>query len=85
MRVNLPLPADSLYLPVLCSQSSNFNQPGNSYATATNKIQVASGGNTFVGYRNQKSFRFLGIPYADAPMDHRIREYELFAVGLEHI
>ncbi|KAF2438237.1 acetylcholinesterase precursor [Karstenula rhodostoma CBS 690.94] len=31
------------------------------------KIAVASGGNTFIGHRNQKSFQSLGIPYANNP------------------
>jgi hypothetical protein len=56
-----------LELPVLCTQSSTSNQPGNSKPTSTNTLQVASGGNTYVGFRNQKSFRFLGIPYANPP------------------
>ncbi|KAF2243597.1 alpha/beta-hydrolase [Trematosphaeria pertusa] len=53
-------------LPVLCTQSANN---GSSSAGPVNgsQVSVASGGNTFVGYRNQKSFRFLGIPYADTP------------------
>ncbi|OAL52386.1 alpha/beta-hydrolase [Pyrenochaeta sp. DS3sAY3a] len=53
-------------LPVLCTQSANN---GSSSAKAVNgsTIAVQSGGTTFVGYRNQKSFRFLGIPYADTP------------------
>ncbi|PVH92213.1 acetylcholinesterase precursor [Periconia macrospinosa] len=53
-------------LPVLCTQSS---RNGSSAATPINGsyITVASGDNTFVGYRNKKSFRFLGIPYADTP------------------
>jgi carboxylesterase type B len=53
-------------LPVLCTQSANN---GSTTAGPVNgsSITVASGGNTFVGYRNQKSFRFLGIPYADTP------------------
>jgi carboxylesterase type B len=54
-------------LPVLCSQSSNASQPPNSTATADNTISVAAAGNTYVGYRNQKSFRFLGIRYANPP------------------
>lgn len=53
-------------LPVLCSQSAN-NALLNASPTNGSQIVVASGGNTFVGYRNQKSFRFLGIPYADTP------------------
>lgn len=58
---------DRLELPVLCTQSSSSSQPGSSMASATNLVQVASSGNTFVGYRNKKSFRFLGIPYVDVP------------------
>ncbi|EPS37963.1 hypothetical protein H072_8317 [Dactylellina haptotyla CBS 200.50] len=59
-------PSRDIALPVLCSQSSNSNSV---YAAATdsNKITVASGTNMFVGYRNQKSFRFLGIPYVTFP------------------
>ena len=51
--------------PILCTQSSKQNNPDNAVATASNKIAVASGGNTYIGFRNQKSFRFLGIPYAN--------------------
>lgn len=53
-------------LPVLCTQSANN---GSSQAGPVNgsQITVAAADNTFVGYRNQKSFRFLGIPYAEPP------------------
>ena len=61
-----PLTKDTA-LPVLCTQSSNQDQPTNSYVTASNQISIASTGNTYVGYRNQKSFRFQGIPYANPP------------------
>lgn len=61
------MPLGFVELPVLCTQSSTQNEPYNSYATASNQMQVASNGNTYVGYRNQKSFRFLGIPYANPP------------------
>ncbi|KIX99777.1 uncharacterized protein Z520_04413 [Fonsecaea multimorphosa CBS 102226] len=53
--------------PVLCTQSSNASQPPNSTASASNQVVVAAADNTYVGYRNQKSFRFLGIRYADPP------------------
>jgi hypothetical protein len=58
--------SSSKNLPVLCTQSANN---GSSSARPVNgtEITLASNGNTFVGYRNQKSFRFLGIPYADTP------------------
>ncbi|KAK6608490.1 Para-nitrobenzyl esterase 4 [Botrytis cinerea] len=52
-------------LPVLCTQSSEESQPGTAVATDANEVSLAAGGNTYIGFRNQKSFRFLGIPYAD--------------------
>jgi hypothetical protein len=54
-------------LPVLCTQSSKASQPVNSTATKSNQITVVVAGNEYLGYRNQKSFRFLGIRYADPP------------------
>lgn len=54
-------------LPVLCTQSSTGNTATTSNATASNQLTVASSGNSYVGYRNQKSFRFNGIPYANPP------------------
>jgi carboxylesterase type B len=53
-------------LPVLCTQSAN-NGSSKAGPVAGSLLTVASGGNTYIGYRNQKSFRFLGIPYADTP------------------
>lgn len=53
-------------LPVLCTQSGN-NGLSNARPVNGTEVTVASGGNKFAGYRNQKSFRFLGIPYADPP------------------
>lgn len=52
-------------LPVLCTQSSTQNGASNAVATSANSLRVPSAGNTYVGFRNQKSFRFVGIPYAD--------------------
>ncbi|KAJ3040939.1 hypothetical protein HDV00_010150 [Rhizophlyctis rosea] len=46
-------------LPVLCTQSATGT------VAESNKITVASGGNTFTGYRDTKSFRFMGIPYGN--------------------
>ena len=60
-------PFGGLKLPVLCTQSSNQDQPGNAVAKPANEISVPAGENTYVGFRNQKSFRFLGIPYANPP------------------
>jgi hypothetical protein len=54
-------------LPALCTQSSNQDQPSNAVATSSKKLSVASTGNTYIGFRNQKSFRFQGFPYANPP------------------
>ena len=51
-------------LPVLCSQSSNDGST-TAKATGSNEITIKSTGNTYIGFRNQKSFRFVGIPYAN--------------------
>jgi carboxylesterase type B len=53
-------------LPVLCTQSAN-NGSYNAAPVDGTQVTVAASDNNFVGYRNQKSFRFLGIPYADKP------------------
>lgn len=53
-------------LPILCTQSAN-NGSSNAGPVAGSQVTVAAKDNIFVGYRNQKSFRFLGIPYADTP------------------
>ncbi|KXT00094.1 hypothetical protein AC578_5780 [Pseudocercospora eumusae] len=53
-------------LPVLCTQSSLQNGP-DANATVNGQIALLSGGNKYIGFRNQKSFRFQGIPYADSP------------------
>ena len=54
-------------LPVLCTQSSSANTAVTSNATASNQLTISSSGNSYVGFRNQKSFRFNGIPYANPP------------------
>ncbi|KAK4499779.1 hypothetical protein PRZ48_007965 [Zasmidium cellare] len=46
-------------LPILCTQSGLYD--------TSKQLSVSSNGNTFTGFRNPKSFRFLGIPYADPP------------------
>ncbi|KAJ3053612.1 hypothetical protein HK097_003840 [Rhizophlyctis rosea] len=44
--------------PVLCTQSAVGNAA---------QVTVPSFGNTFTGYRDKKSFHFMGIPYAKQP------------------
>ncbi len=60
-------PHDNARLPVLCTQSANASQPTGSNATTQNEITVPAAGNTYTGYRNLKSWRFSGIPFADVP------------------
>lgn len=60
-----PKPYGNEQLPVLCTQSSMQNGPSNAVASASNEITITSTGNTYVGFRNLKSFRFVGIPYAN--------------------
>lgn len=62
-----PYPLSIIPLPVICSQSSQQSTPATSTASPNNLLSIASGSNTYVGFRNQKSFRFLGIRYADTP------------------
>lgn len=52
---------------MLCTQSSNENMPQNFEAIPSNEMSAESGGNTDIGFRNQKSFRFLGIRFANPP------------------
>ncbi|KAH9922530.1 carboxylesterase from carbohydrate esterase [Fomitopsis serialis] len=58
----VPAPC-ALQLPALCSQSAQFGaspEPANSLTVQANDL-------TITGYRDQLSFRFEGIPYADPP------------------
>ena len=54
-------------LQPLCTQSDQQTSLSLPAANSSNSVAVSSGGNTYVGFRNKKSFRFLGIPYADKP------------------
>jgi len=53
-------------LPALCTQSASGNN-GYARANASNQVTVNAAGNSYVGFRNLKSFRFLGIQYAQQP------------------
>ncbi|KAF2209844.1 hypothetical protein CERZMDRAFT_86504 [Cercospora zeae-maydis SCOH1-5] len=53
-------------LPALCTQSDQQNGP-DANATADTLVHVAAAGNTYTGFRNQKSFRFQGLRYANIP------------------
>lgn len=58
--------SDRKLLPVLCTQSAN-NGASSAKPVTGSEVAVAAAGNTYVGYRNQKAFRFLGIRFADTP------------------
>jgi hypothetical protein len=60
-------PSRNIPLPVLCTQTSNDDKQRRGRTVQRQLIRVSSEDNMYIGYRDQKSFRFLGIPYADAP------------------
>ncbi|KAL5000181.1 Alpha/Beta hydrolase protein [Aspergillus recurvatus] len=62
-----PFPSQNVPLPVLCTQSSNDNNQRRGRIVQRQLIRVSSEDNMYIGSRDQKSFRFLGIPYADPP------------------
>ncbi|KAI0763117.1 carboxylesterase from carbohydrate esterase [Trametes elegans] len=53
-----------LVLPALCSQSAGFHAD----ATPESSLTVHTQGLAITGFRDQTSFRFLGIPYANPPV-----------------
>lgn len=54
-------------LPAICSNSAAQSEPQNSTATADTLVSITGGDNVYDGYLNKKSFRFLGIRYAQQP------------------
>ncbi len=67
-ELSFPCTPRSVSLPVLCTQSAAGNRATSGVASTTaNQITVAAGGNQYVGFRNQKAFRFLGLRYAEPP------------------
>ncbi|GES57491.1 carboxylesterase family protein [Aspergillus terreus] len=66
----LPFPRRSFKLPVLCTRTSTGNTTLDAAGTSlgSKDVRVSAAGNTYIGFRDHRSFRFLGIPYADRPM-----------------
>ncbi|GJJ08793.1 hypothetical protein Clacol_003012 [Clathrus columnatus] len=54
-------------LPALCSQSAPFRPASDSDKNPDWQVTVSSNSKTFTGFRDQLSFRFLGLPYANPP------------------
>ncbi|KAH1435339.1 hypothetical protein KXX32_008856 [Aspergillus fumigatus] len=59
-------PRQNARLPVLCTQTGNDSVIEDA-DSRPKQLRVISEGNSYIGFRDQKSFRFLGIPYADPP------------------
>ncbi|KAJ5951674.1 uncharacterized protein N7479_010087 [Penicillium vulpinum] len=56
-------------LPVLCTSTPPATTDLDEAARETTKLTVTSNDYTFTGYRDARSFRFLGIPFASPPID----------------
>ena len=55
-------------LPVLCTSSPPPTTEDNLEAEEYSKISIEAGDYSLTGYRDGRSFRFLGIPFADPPV-----------------
>lgn len=60
-------PTQDIPLPVLCTQKGLGSKVGAKTYVQRQAIRVYSEGNLYIGSQDRKSFRFLGIPYADPP------------------
>ncbi|CAG8111534.1 unnamed protein product [Penicillium nalgiovense] len=56
-------------LPALCTSTPPATTGPDREARETTKLTVASDGYTITGYRDARSFRFLGVPFATPPID----------------
>ncbi|KJZ70615.1 hypothetical protein HIM_10003 [Hirsutella minnesotensis 3608] len=57
-------------LPALCTSTvaAATDKDGTSRVESSAKVTIASEGYKFTGYRDKRSFRFLGIPFANPPV-----------------
>ncbi|KAL5337349.1 Alpha/Beta hydrolase protein [Aspergillus crustosus] len=62
-----PFPSRDVQLPVLCTHTSDGTTVNRQYNKARQLLRVKSVDNTYIGSRDHRSFRFLGIPYAEPP------------------
>ncbi|KAL4897765.1 Alpha/Beta hydrolase protein [Aspergillus ambiguus] len=65
----LSFPRRSFQFPVLCTQTSTGSITHDTATThvGPKEVRVSAESNMYIGIRDRKSFRFLGIPYADRP------------------
>ncbi|KAL3465180.1 Carboxylesterase family-domain-containing protein [Aspergillus heterothallicus] len=61
-------PCDSK-LSALCTSRVPFTTDVDRTVVASSKIAVKSNDYTLIGYRDARSFRFLGVPFADPPVE----------------
>ncbi|KAL4975944.1 Carboxylesterase family-domain-containing protein [Aspergillus desertorum] len=55
-------------LPALCTANVPPTKDIDRTVVPTSKITVSTNGYTLTGYRDARSFRFLGVPFADPPV-----------------
>jgi hypothetical protein len=58
----------AMELPVLCTQSAPPFSIAAANVTAGSQVSIPLNESTVTGYRDARSFRFLGIPYAQSPV-----------------
>lgn len=58
----------SAILPVLCTQSAPPFSAGDGNVTNGSQISIRLNDSTITGFRDARSFRFLGIPFAQPPI-----------------
>ncbi|THC88456.1 hypothetical protein EYZ11_012097 [Aspergillus tanneri] len=63
----LPYPGRDFKLPVLCTHTVSSSVTVAAKHARRKEVRMESGNNSYIGFRDQKSFRFLGIPYANTP------------------
>jgi acetyl esterase/lipase len=57
----------SSYYPALCSQSAPWSSPSTSDTSPEYQVSVQTGNAIITGYRDNLSFRFLGLKYGSIP------------------
>ncbi|KAL4943477.1 hypothetical protein BDV06DRAFT_189874 [Aspergillus oleicola] len=64
----VPVPCNREY-PVVCTSSVPPTKDIDRTVVEASKVTVKSNDYTLTGYRDARSFRFLGVPFADPPVD----------------
>ncbi|KAB8263181.1 Carboxylesterase family-domain-containing protein [Aspergillus pseudonomiae] len=67
-KAAIPLPCDAK-LPTLCTSRAPPTNDKQREPVKSSRISMSVDGYTITGYRDARSFRFLGIPFADPPVN----------------